>query len=138
MDTKGNGGRELRKTIVVYTNEASASQRTLSIRGRVEAVYTVTARRIDLRGTVGTTITASATLVPAEKYPFTVTGVKALGGKYIDVFWKQQKKERQIEYILNVKNLKKERGRYTDTIIVETDSVTLPQIRIGVYGNISG
>lgn len=96
----------------------------------------MTPKKINLRGTVGETITLSAMIVPEEKYRFNVTKAKVMKGKDIDFTWEEYKRDKGNAYILTVNNLKKEKGRYTDTIILDTDSRIQPQIRIGVYGNI--
>jgi hypothetical protein len=39
-------------------------------------------------------------------------------------------------YKLTVTNLKREKARYFDTIVLKTDSDVRPELKISVYGNI--
>lgn len=103
----------------------------------MEKVVGITPKRITLRGPVGRDITGSATIIPEEKYRFKITKVRAEKGNHIQVTWKEYETGKGPGYRVTVKNLKRESGRYFDTIILTTDSTIRPEIRIGIAGKIT-
>ncbi len=100
---------------------------------------TITPRRVYLRGTVGKPIKARVTIIPEERYPFKILEVNMADG--INAAYKkfeEVKKAGKVEYRLIVENKKKDVGRYSDSLILKTDSEIRPEIKIQVSGNISG
>jgi len=81
-------------------------------------------------------IKATVKIIPEKKYPFTVKEVKADKGENISYTLKENKKGDYIEYLLNIENISKKKGRYFDTITIETDSKISPTLKIKVFGNI--
>ncbi len=78
-------------------------------------------------------------IIPEEKYPFKMVGDRTVHNKnfrYKLEEVKRSTKTEKTEYVLTVANLKKEKGRYFETIRLKTDSKIRPEIRIRVYGNI--
>jgi hypothetical protein len=75
-------------------------------------------------------------IIPEEKYSFKMVGDRTVRKKYIRYKLKEAKRSERTEYVLTVANLKKEKGRYFETIKLKTDSKIRPEIRIRVYGNI--
>ena len=65
-----------------------------------------------------------------------MVGDRTVRKKYIRYKLKETKRSERTEYVLTVANLKKEKGRYFETIKLKTDSKIRPEIRIRVYGNI--
>lgn len=65
-----------------------------------------------------------------------MVGDRTVRKKYIRYKLKEAKRSERTEYVLTVANLKKEKGRYFETIKLKTDSKIRPEIRIRVYGNI--
>ena len=49
---------------------------------------------------------------------------------------KEVKESKRMEYLLTIQNLKKEKGKYHDTIKIKTDSKVKPEIHLNVHGNI--
>jgi hypothetical protein len=92
--------------------------------------------RIVLRGKAGEKIAATATLYPAEKYQFKIIDGKLKSGKEVSFSWKIHKDKNSVGYLLTVTNLKKEKGRYVNQIVLKTDSPILPEIPVVIYGNI--
>jgi len=89
-----------------------------------------------MSGFVGAPINKTVKIIPEEKYPFKITGVKAKNGNNFKYTLKEIKESNRQEYLLNLENLKKEKGRYFDTIQLATDSEIKTEIRIKIYGNI--
>jgi hypothetical protein len=75
-------------------------------------------------------------IIPEAKYPFKIEEVRAQKGKDIRFELKPLKDQEHPGYELIVENLKKTKGRYSDAIILKTDSKIKPEIKIHVYGDI--
>jgi len=75
-------------------------------------------------------------IIPEEKYPFKIVGDRTIHNQNFHYKLEEVKRSTKTEYVLTVENLKKEKGRYSDTIKLKTDSKIRPEIRIRVYGNI--
>ncbi len=75
-------------------------------------------------------------VIPEKKYPFKIVNVSAKKNSDISFELKEVKGSKRIEYVLTIQNLKKEKGKYQDTITIKTDSNVKPEIQIQVYGNI--
>jgi len=89
-----------------------------------------------LRGSADSRIETVIDIVPYPKYPFRITKVNAKSGKFIGLNLSEKNGAPGGGYTLYVENLKREKGRYYDTIVLKTDSPIKPEIRIGVSGYI--
>ncbi len=89
-----------------------------------------------MRGLIGMVPVSSVKIIPEAKYPFKIEEVRALKGKDIRFELKPLKEQGQAGYELIVENLKKTKGRYSDAIILKTDSKVKPEIKIHVHGDI--
>lgn len=89
-----------------------------------------------MRGAAGKRLSGSLTIIPEEKYPFTIVEAVANVGENIKYKLEEIKESKRSEYLLTVENLKKTKGRYFDVIILKTTSKIRPEIKIKVYGNI--
>jgi len=108
----------------------------LTMMGNVEQFVDIMPKRIVLRGIAGDPIKATLKIIPKDKYPFTIKKAKAANTKNISFTLEKTKRSEKTEYVLTVKNLKKSKGRYADTINIKTDSKIRPEIKIYVIGNI--
>ena len=75
-------------------------------------------------------------IIPEAKYPFKIEEVRAQKGKDIRFELKPLEDQKQVGYQLIVQNLKKTKGRYSDVIILKTDSKVKPELKINVHGDI--
>jgi hypothetical protein len=82
-------------------------------------------------------ITAAVTIIPRKKYPFEIIETRAKKGAYFDYKLEKMDPVQGKGYVLTLENLKNEKGRYYDTIILKTNNKTRPLININVYGNIT-
>ncbi len=87
-------------------------------------------------GPAGQPLEEVVTIIPSEKYPFKIIGVKAINGKRIRYSWSVVKGPKGLQYRLTVKNIKTGKGRYVDTISLKTTSKYRPVINIEVFGDI--
>jgi len=136
INTTGFSGRNLRKNISVYTNDAKNPKLSLKIRGRVEKVVTITPEEIRLTGFPDQQLEGKVAIIPEDKYPFKIVNFKARSGRSISFKLTLKKSKGKPYYLLTVKNLRKKKGRYSDTIYLETDSKVRSKIRINIHGDI--
>jgi len=104
--------------------------------GNINNFVTIIPNRVTLSGFAGDQISQTVKIIPEEKYPFKMAGDRTIHKKDIRYELKEVNHSKKIEYVLTVVNLKKEKGRYFDTIKLKTDSKIRPVIEIRVYGNI--
>ena len=91
-----------------------------------------------LTGKIGDDISETVKIVPEKKYAFKITGITLSKNENIKYELKESENSGGTEYHLTVSNISKERGRYFDTITIDTDSSVNPKIEIKVFGNIAG
>jgi len=104
--------------------------------GNINNFVTIMPKRVILSGFAGDQISQTVKIIPEEKYPFKMAGDRIVYKENIRSELKEVSRSKKIEYVLTVVNLKKEKGRYFDTIKLKTDSKIRPVIEIRVYGNI--
>ena len=91
---------------------------------------------MSLNGEAGTKIKVSVKITPAAKGLFDIVEAKAGRGKEISISLTEAKKPDGKAYVLSVKNRRKTKGRYSDTIKLLTTNSDLKELIIPVYGNI--
>ena len=122
---------------MVKTSAPDHSVFYLTIMGNVESFATIVPKRVMLRGLAGHPIKATAKIIPKKKYPFEIKSISVVNKKYIGVKLEKAQGSQMPSYLITIENLKKTRGRYSDTIRLKTDSKIRPEIMIYVIGNIS-
>ncbi len=75
-------------------------------------------------------------IVTEEKYPFKIVSARSDKGENISFKLEEVKDSKRPEYILTVENTKKEKGRYSDAVYLQTDSNVKKEIKIRVFGNV--
>ena len=108
----------MRKTAGVYTNDKKRPRQDLVISGEVEKFVTIRPQHANMRGFVGDLIKGTVTIIPEKKYPFKILNLRAQDGKYIKYQLAEIKESDSMAYTLNIENLKKDAGRYYDSIIL--------------------
>lgn len=81
-------------------------------------------------------IVSKVVIVPEERYPFKILEAAPAKEGNIRVDYVEEKTDEGVRYVLSVFNLRKEKNRYFDTVVVKTDSDIQPELKISVYGNI--
>ncbi|MBU0768936.1 MAG: DUF1573 domain-containing protein [Proteobacteria bacterium] len=136
INTRGYGGRRLKKKIIVQTNDTNNPVLYLAVTGNVDKFADIVPGVVRLIGPSGKEIKTEVAIVPQEKYPFKIVRAWAENGKNINFKLKEVKTSSTTKYLLIIENQKKETGRYYDSIYLRTNSKIRPEIRIVVYGNI--
>lgn len=106
----------------------------VSVTGLVEKFVDTNPPRVNFRGPVGTSMKARIVIMPKKKYPFKITGSRARQGKFIKFELSEQTQAGKLRYVLAVENIRQKKGRYADTIYLDTDSRIKPRIQISVVG----
>ncbi len=94
--------------------------------------------RAVLRGEAGRPIQVEVVVTPSQKYPFTITGSRAVHGENFRYRLKPVAGADPVSYLLTVENAKDVSGRYFGSIMLKTDSELKPEISIPVSGDIRG
>lgn len=136
MDTTGYGGSRINKNAAVFTDDPANPRLILVLSGPVTEFATVDPKRVILRGMAGEPLEKQVKIVPKEKYPFKIKAVRAANGANIR-YKLEDKQLPEGGYLLTIENVLAHKGRYTDTIIIKTDSQIRPEIRVGVFGDVA-
>lgn len=129
----------MQKTATVFTNDPENPKVDLIIRGDVKEFATIRPSRVRMAGKVGDDVSTTVTVTPAEEFPFSVLEVKPLKEGNVKVELAEAPESAEAtrkQYKVTVTNLKQEKARYFDTIVLKTDSDVRPELKISVYGNI--
>jgi hypothetical protein len=81
-------------------------------------------------------MTAVVRILPEPEYPFKVISVAPQKGDNIRCGLQQVTESGRPVYLVNVENLKSDKGRYHDVVLVKTDSGIRPEIKISIFGNL--
>lgn len=136
LDTSGYGGKFIRKTIFVSTNDPRQPNVNLTIGGEVKKFAEITPKFARLEGKVGETLEQDITIIPQPDLPFKIKKIEAKKGEFIKYFLIEPEEKTPLKFILHVENTKSEAGRYADYIQLRTDSKIKRTLNIGVYGYI--
>jgi len=136
LNTKGYGGRSVNKTARVETNDPRNMSVTLTLSGNVERYAEIEPSGAMLAGSAGDDIRTEIRIIPNNRAPFRITGLKAKNGEYISFELKEVETPGGVQYLLSVINLRKTAGKYNDRIHISTDSDLNPSITINVSGDI--
>jgi len=136
VNTKGYGGRTLKKVIKVLTDDKQTPQFDLHISGKVDKFVTIAPRVVRFNGKVGDKLKQTVTIVPEEKYFFSITDVSAKTGDNIKFTLKNIKVNNLKSYTLNIENLMTTKGSYHDVLTIKTDSKIQPELKLNVMARI--
>jgi len=136
LGTGSYGGKDVKKTAIIHTNDPANPKFTLTISGQVEKLFDLKPKYVRLTGYSGAQISLPVTIVPAAKYPFKIIDVTSRDGTFVKHTLTERKPSEGSGYTLLIENLKTDKGRYMDLLTLTTDSQIQPKIIIRVYGNI--
>ena len=100
----------------------------------MDRLVTIKPRRVRLEGLAGAPLAATVTIKTEPKYPMQILSAAPRNEGFITC--ELSRDETNDQYVIIIKNLRKETGRYVDTIEVATDSKMRPSFKIYVYGMI--
>ena len=136
VNTNHYGGKTFKRSIAVFSNDPKNDKIILTISGPVEKIVSVEPDKVKMFGFFEDNLTETVKITPVEKYPFKITGAKTDKDKYISFDLKPTEDAGKTAYMLTITNKYKEAGRYSDTIMLQTDNKTIPEIKVKVLGSI--
>ena len=136
VKTSGYGGRKMAKTSHVLTDDPVHPKKQLIVTGFVERFVTISPRgMVRMIGYLGNDIKKNITIIPEKNYPFEIKNITAKSGKDF-TFNLSEKQPDTKGYVITLENKKAEKGRYYDTLFIETTSKVKPIFTIRVFGDI--
>ena len=126
----------MKKSAEIHSDDKVNPVLKIHIFGNVEKFVTIIPRAVSLRGFVGDAIKKTVTIIPEKKYDFKITKIRARNGQYINFQLEEIEGAARTEYALTIENSRTDQGRYSDLIIMETDSKIQPEVNVRVYGNL--
>lgn len=124
------------KSIQVLSDDPANPNTRLTIKGPVKRFATIRPNRVSLVGPLGSKLRQTVSIMPEAEYPFTITSHRAGKGEFFEYKLIEKQEGQKRGYELVADNLKADKGWYSDTIILTTDSAVRPELRIRVNGNI--
>lgn len=134
MPTDIYGGKTIRETIKVKTNNGTMPLITIDISVEVIRFAVITESKIRLAGKLSETIEGTSMIIPDAGYPFRITGIKAKKGD--DISYRYEEAGRG--YRITVKNARSRPGQYRDMLFITTSHQKRPELRIRVQGDVRG
>lgn len=132
--TAGTGGRMLRKTLRVHSNDPRRPVVTLSVQGDVLAAVTVVPDRIQFRGYADDVLKKNVRIAPGTGAALSLGPPAVRMGKDIRVDLSPVSDATPGVYLLTVTCIRKTPGRFDDTITISTGVPMKPKITIPVTG----
>ncbi len=136
LATKGYGGREIKKTIRVTTNDPKNATIELHLAGQVKQFAIIEPDHINLKGILGETISQTVTIIPQTDVPFKILQIHAMKGADFTQSIKETEIKGKKAYELTVVNKRTTEGRYYDKLILLTDQSDHQPIILIVSGEI--
>jgi len=134
LDTRGYGGDQVTRTMVLRTNDRKRPEVNLVIVGEVKPLADIVPPEARLTGTVGRRIRQTVEITPTHENPFKIVAVRAEKGEHIRYDLAETGEPGSRTYRLTIYNLKKEKGWYIDNIYLKTDSDRSPVLKVRVFG----
>jgi hypothetical protein len=122
--------------VSIYTNDPKHPKLRVVVTGKIEKFAEIQPKRVHLKGSIGTPLMVEVKISPNPSHPFNIIGVQVRKNKFIRSELIEPCNTETNRCVLRVENLKTTRGRYTDTITIQTDSKVRPSFSIQVVGNI--
>lgn len=121
----------------MVTNDPVNPTEFLTITGTVDALYTLSPKRVRLTGILGTGIKQTVTLETQEKYPLKLVAVSAKNGDNIQYKLAEEKDGPVTRYKVTIECVRSSVGNFVDTLFLKTDNPAQPEIQIPIFGNIT-
>lgn len=135
LRTSGQGGRHLKKTVKVYTNDPKNELIALTLTGPVNNFAEVSPKYITFRSGGFKNNEQTITIRPLDGYPFKIKSVEVDRKKELGVELREIKDENErTVYEIIARNLRARGGRIRNRIVVITDSPVKDKIIIRVGG----
>ncbi|NLD39176.1 MAG: DUF1573 domain-containing protein [Desulfatiglans sp.] len=136
FDSRGSGGQDVEHKIRVETDDPDNGVIDLAITGHVDPILIIRPDVVILSGREGGELEAEVLITHDSRHPVRVVSAESKKG-YISVRLTEAKDSNLNKYVVKVKSLKKEKGKFGDFISLKTDSTVYPskQIRVKIEIN---
>ena len=122
---------------MIESNDPVQASTAVTISGEVDVFVQITPERPQLTGILGKPIQTQVVITPFARYPFKIIKASFEKGMNATVTVEEKKNaENTTEYLLTLKNTRKNPGLFYDNLILKTDSPVRRELKIGVSGNI--
>lgn len=131
------GGQEIHATVLLTTSDAGRPEITIDISCYVKKFADISEHTIMLDGSLRQPIEGTSMVVPADNYPFSVTGI--IPRKGIDILYSYEEIQTagRKGYRITAKNKREKPGVIRDILFVQTDHPAKPEFKIRVQGKIT-
>lgn len=134
VSTGGYGGRKIRESVYIHTNDPNRRKFGITVTGIVEKFAEIRPERVRLAGPAGQELFADVEIIPRKDYPFIIGDIKAKNGEFIKYEVVKSCIDGDAGCTVRVENTRKEKGRYVDVLYVNTGSKLKPTIPIYITG----
>jgi hypothetical protein len=136
VNTGGYGGKQIRESVNLKTNDPNQPWIEVAVTGMVEKVVEIRPERVRLKGPAGTSLFAEVEIIPRKEFPLTVGQIRVKNGEFIRYEVTERCTDGKNRCVIRVENTRTERGEYFDALYVHTDSKVRPSIPIYITGMI--
>lgn len=119
------------KRILVKTDDPDRKKFNLVVTGKVEKVVDINPSSVYLNGNPGDTLESMITITPSKQFMFTILGLEQKPDSGIMATLVPPAKEGDSWQVM-VKVFSDKAGNFFDNLILKTDSVYTPQLKIRV------
>ena len=134
FNTSGFGGRKVRESVRIQTNDPDRPWLDAALTGIVEKFVDIRPARMSLEGSADQSVFAEVEIIPRKEYPFTLGEIKAKNGSFFKFALTQRCADGFDRCIIRAENIRTEKGRYVDILYINTSSKLRPVIPIYVTG----
>lgn len=120
----------------ITTDDPKQLVTEVTVTGMVEQIAEVEPKRVLLSGLQGERLSTEVAIIPNPKYPFSIKGFEIQEGRGLKCELKEPCTAGAKRCLIKVENTQSEKGRFNDTIIVQTDNALKPEIPIRVVRRI--
>jgi len=136
VGTSGDGGRKIRESVRIKTNDPNRPYMEVAVTGMVEKFVEIKPAHIRFMGSAGKPLFMDVEIIPRKEYPFKIKRLEASDGAFIKYKFKEKCAEGKGRCVIRVENTKADKGSYVDSILIHTDSSLRPIIPIRISGRI--
>lgn len=136
VSTSGYGEKSIRKSVRIQTNDPEHPYLSVVITGFVDTFADLSKKQVRLFGEVSDRLYDQVVITPKAEYPFTIEDIKARTGRYISFQIKEELNQGKRRYVLTIENIRKDKGNYSDVVLIFIDSALKKVIPIYVVGHI--
>jgi hypothetical protein len=119
------------KTTLVRTDDPAMKVFSLVVKGVVEKIVNISPEAVYLTGKKGDTLEAAVTLVPSEKYPFSILGMEKKHNSRIEALLEAVPGD-QKSWQIKIKCVSDKVADLYDELVLKTDSPYKPTVNIKV------